>query len=98
MLRSAKVATPPEASTVVVPNSVPLPGLAPSATVTSPVKPVAVFPRASCAVTCTAGAITAPAVVELGWTENTSCAAPPGVMLKAALVALVTPVAVAARV
>src|SRR5437762_5147747 len=92
MLRPANVATPPAAATVVVPDSAPPPGLVPSATVTFAVNPVAVFPCASCAVTCTAGVIAAPAGVVLGCTENTSCVAVPAVMLNAALVALPAPV------
>src|SRR5260370_1263410 len=54
MLSPGNVATPATAATVVVPERVPLPGFAPSATVTFPVKPVAVFPCPSSAVTCTA--------------------------------------------
>src|SRR5207244_13343019 len=92
------VATPPAAATVVVPETVPLPGFAPSATVTVPVNPVAVFPCASCAVTWTAGVIAAPAVVLLGCTLNTSWLAVPAVILKPPLVADVTPVAAALSV
>ena len=44
-LRSVNVATPATADRVRVPESVPPPGLAPSATVTPPVKPAAVFPN-----------------------------------------------------
>src|SRR5438128_1436886 len=62
MLKVENVATPFTAGTVAVPDSVPLPGLLPIATVTLPVKPVTVFPSPSCAVTWTAGAIAAPAV------------------------------------
>src|SRR5207249_7487029 len=86
-LRSENVATPATAATLVVPASVPLPGFAPSATVTVPVQPVAVFPCASCAATCTAGVIAAPAVALLGCTVNTSCPALPAVMLNPALCA-----------
>src|SRR5207248_454777 len=89
--RFANVATPPPAASVTVPPSVPLPGFVPIATVTFPIRPVAGFPCASCAVTCTAGVIAAPAGVVLGCTENTSCVAVPAVMLNAALVALPTP-------
>src|SRR5436190_448812 len=98
MLRPANVATPPVAATIVVPDSAPLPGFVPSATVTFAVNWVAVFPCASCAVTCTAGVIGAPAVVLDGWTVNTSCVAAPGVMLNGALVPGVRPVAAAVRV
>src|SRR5204862_8351780 len=93
MLNPENVATPAEAATVAVPASVPLPGFVPIATVTFPVNPVAVFPCASCAVTCTAGVIAAPAGVVLGCTEKTNCVAVPAVMLNAALVALPAPVA-----
>src|SRR5690349_4280503 len=68
--RFANVATPFTAATLVVPKMV---SVAPRvATVTGPVKPVAVFPDASFAVTCTAGVIPAPATVALGWTVNAS--------------------------
>src|SRR5438105_13514506 len=90
MLSPGNVATPATAATVVVPERVPLPGFAPSATVTLPVKPVAVFPCPSSAVTCTAGVMDAPAAVFVGGTENASCVADPGVMLNAALVVPVT--------
>src|SRR3989442_14560900 len=70
MLRFAKLASPFVAATVVVPANVPSPGLLPSATVTVPVKVVTVFPSPSCAVTCTAGAIAAPAAVLAGCTLN----------------------------
>ncbi len=63
MLRLEKVATPPTAATVAAPDSVPPFGLAPIETVTSPVKPGVGFPSPSRAVTCTAGAIAAPAVL-----------------------------------
>ncbi len=61
MLRLEKVATPLTAATDVVPDSVPPDGFVPIATVMNPVKLVTTFPRASCAVTCTAGVIEAPA-------------------------------------
>ena len=48
--------------------------------------------------TCTAGAMAAPAVVEVGCTVNTNCEADPGVMSNAALPASVKPVAVAVSV
>src|SRR5437773_11768965 len=72
VLALRNVATPAPAATVVVPERVPLPGFAPSATVTLPVKPVAVFPCPSSAVICTAGVIAAPATVLLGWTLKAS--------------------------
>ena len=80
------MATPPTAATVVVPDKVPPTGLAPIATVTAPLKPGTVFPRASRAVTCTAGVMAAPAVVLLGCVVKASWAADPGVTAKAALV------------
>src|SRR3989442_2546748 len=63
------------------PEGCPLAGFAPSATVTLPAKPVAVFPCPSSAVTCTAGVIAAPATVLLGWTLKLSCVAAPAAML-----------------
>src|SRR6266550_7568552 len=98
MLSPERVATPATAVTLVVPARVPLPGLVPIATVTLPANPVAVLPCASRAVSCTAGAIVAPAVVVLGWTVKTSCVAAPAVTLKAVLVAPVRPVAAPVRV
>src|SRR5205814_1782929 len=97
MLNPENVATPATAATTFVPASVPVLGFVPIATVTFPVNPLAVFPCASCAVTCTAGVIAAPAGVLLGCTENTSCVAVPAVMLNAALVALPAPVAVSSE-
>src|SRR5438874_11266066 len=81
MLSPGNVATPATAAWVSVPESVPLLGFVPIATVMSPVNPVAVLPPASWAVTSTAGVIAAPAVVVLGCTLNTSCVAEPAVML-----------------
>jgi hypothetical protein len=66
------VATPPIAATVAVPVRVPPPGLIPIAIVTLSVNPVSVLPAASCATTCTGGAIVEPAGVEVGCTANTS--------------------------
>src|SRR2546422_214994 len=77
ILRTKNVATPLTAATGLVPLSVPPPGLAPSAKVTSPVKPVATLPRASSARTFTAGLIWRPAIVVLGCVPNTSCVAVP---------------------
>src|SRR5437762_7092743 len=98
MLNVENVATPPLAATVVVPASVPPLGFVPIATVTFPVKPVAVLLLASSAVTCTAGVIAVPADVVLGCTENTSCVAVPAVILNAVLVPVAGPVALAVRV
>src|SRR2546429_2696778 len=81
MLSPGNVATPATAATVVVPERVPLPGFAPSATVTLLVKPVAVFPCPSSAVTCIAGVIAAPATVVLDCTLQNSSHADPSVMV-----------------
>src|SRR5439155_1325706 len=88
-----KVATPPTAATVVVPDSVPPAGFTPKAIVTLPVKPVATLPWASCAVACTAGVIATPAAALLGCTVNTNRVAAPAVALTAARVRVVHPVA-----
>src|SRR5437867_13198168 len=82
MLSPGNVATPATAATVVAPERVPLPRIAPSATVTLPVKPVAVFPCPSSAVTCTAGVMDAPAAVFVGGTENGIGGAPGGGRVK----------------
>src|SRR5437762_2396279 len=84
MLSPGHVATPATAATAVVPERVPLPGFAPSATVTWPAQPAAASPFRSRAVTCSAGVIAAPAAVLVGWTVNPSCVAAPAVMLNGA--------------
>jgi len=71
------VATPPTAATVVVPLSVPPPGLVPMATVMPIVAAVTVLPCASWTVTATAGAIAVPAVAFAGCTVNASFAPGP---------------------
>ena len=63
--RSLKVATPLEAATVVVPDSVPPPGLVPIAAVTLAALAVR-FPPASWICTVTAGLIDTPAVALVG--------------------------------
>src|SRR2546426_12229087 len=98
MLRFVNAATPFTAATVVVPESVPLPGFAAMAIVTLPLNPVAVFPWASCATTWTAGAMAAPAVAFLGCIVNSSAVAVPGVVVNAALLPVVIPVAAAVSV
>ena len=98
MDRLEKVAIPAVAATVRVPESAPPAGFVPIATVTVPVNPVAVLPKASRAVTCTAGVIAVPAVVATGCTVKTSCAALAGVMLNAVLAAAPVPLAVALSV
>src|SRR6266513_3609436 len=70
--RSANVATPATAATVFVPARVPPCVFVPNVSTTLPVKLVTVFPWGSCAVTRTAGAIGAPAVVLPGGTVKTS--------------------------
>src|SRR3989442_4359897 len=85
MLRAEKVATPLTAATEPPPVSVPPPGFVPIARVTLPVNVVAVCPAASCAATCTAGVIAAPAVVLLGDTVNTSWVGVTVVMLNCGL-------------
>src|SRR3954465_10626116 len=82
MDRLEKVATPPVADTVVVPVSVPPPGLVPMATVMLAVELVTVLLKTSCTVTCTAGEMLAPAVALDGWTVKASLDAAPAVMLK----------------
>src|SRR5512145_3090436 len=83
MDRLENVATPFTAATVVVPDSVPLPGLVPMATVTLAVELVTVLSNGSRTVTCTAGAIATPATAPVGWTVNASLLAAAWVMLNA---------------
>src|SRR5512146_1722963 len=90
MDRLENVATPLTADTVVVPDSVPPPGLVPIATVMLAVEPVTVLLNGSCTVTWTAGAMETPAVARdppaaafVGWTVNASLAAAAGLMLNA---------------
>src|SRR5687767_6169523 len=78
------VATPDTAATVVVPDSVPPPGLVPIATPMLAVELRTVLLNASCTVTCTAGAMATPAISFVGWTVNASLVAAAWVMLKAA--------------
>src|SRR5438552_1315050 len=98
MLSVENEATPFDAVTVLVPESVPPLGFVPIATVTLPLNDVTVLPRPSSAVTVTAGVMVGLAVVIVGWTENPTCAAAPGAMLNAALAAAAGPVALAASV
>src|SRR5205814_1807937 len=81
MDRLERLATPLTAATVVVPDSVPPPGLVPMATVRLALELVTVLPNASCTVTCTAGAIAAPAAAFVGCTVNASLEAAAGVTL-----------------
>ncbi|PYO79882.1 MAG: hypothetical protein DMD67_01730 [Gemmatimonadetes bacterium] len=66
MLNVENDATPFTAAMVTVPESVPPPALLAMETVTLPVKLVIVLPSASCALTCTAGVMAAPATALLG--------------------------------
>jgi hypothetical protein len=95
MLRFANDATPFTGVTVVVPDKVPAAGLAAMATVTPPVKPVAVFPNPSRAVTSTAGMIVAPATVVVGCVVMKSAVAAAGVTVTAAVCVIATPLTVA---
>src|SRR5437870_2337016 len=97
MLKVENVATPFTAGTVAVPDSVPLPGLLPIATVTLPVKPVAVVPSPSCAVTRTPGAIAARAIARRRAVHGPR-AGVPGATVNRVLVAPVRPPGAAARV
>src|SRR5512145_1657729 len=85
MDRGENVATPLVADTVVVPDSVPPPGLVPIATVMLAVELVTVLLNASCTVTCTAGAIATPAIALVGWNVKASLDAAAGLMLNAEL-------------
>src|SRR6266480_1420863 len=103
MLNVENIATPFTAATLLVPDSVPPPGFAPSATVIVPVKPVTTLPEASRAATRTV-AIVWPAWVDVGCVVNARFVAGGGgggggaVMLNAALVVPVNPVALATSV
>src|SRR5512140_1965043 len=98
MERLENVATPATADTVVVPDSVPPPGLVPIATVMLAVEVVTVLPNASCTATCTAGTMETPADALLGWTMNASFEAAAGLMLNDEEVAPVSPDDAAVRV
>src|SRR5512133_2409999 len=83
MDRLVKVATPVTADTVVVPDSVPPPGLLSMARVMLAVELVTVLSKASRTVTCTDGEMAWPAVAFVGWTVNASLVAAAWVMLNA---------------
>src|SRR4051812_41228641 len=87
MDRLENVATPDDAATVAVPDSVPPPGLMPIATVILADELVTVLPNASCTVTCTAGEMLTPAVALVGCTAKASRFAAAGLMLNPAEVA-----------
>src|SRR3954470_15268630 len=90
MDRLENVATPATADTVLMPDSVPLPGLVPMAMVMLAVELVTVLSKASRTVTCTGGEIATPATAFAGWTVKASFAAAAGLMLNAADVAPVS--------
>src|SRR5688572_7626954 len=90
MDRLANVATPVTAATVLVPDSVPPPGLVLMATVMLAVELMTVLLNWSCTVTCTAGAMDTPATAFVGWTVNASLVAAAWLMLNAAEVAPVS--------
>src|SRR5689334_20182072 len=90
MDRLENVAMPADAATVMVPDSVPPPGLVPMATVTIAVELVTVLLNASCTVTRTGGAIATPATAFDGWVVNASLVAAAGLMLNADEVAPVS--------
>src|SRR5947199_271951 len=98
MLSVEKVATPATAATVAVPERAPAAGFVPIATVTAPLKPGTGFPPASNAVSRTAGAIAAPAVVLAGCTVKASRVAGAPVMAKGRPVARGGRVATGGRV
>src|SRR3954471_22414269 len=98
MDRVENVATPLTAATVLVPDSVPPPGLVPIASVTFAVELVTVLLNWSCTVTRTGGAMATPATAFDGWPEKASLAAAAGVMLNAADVAPVSGAEVAVSV
>src|SRR5687767_4661490 len=98
MERLEKVAMPADAATVVVPDSVPPPGLAPMATVMLAVELVTVLSKASRTVTRTAGAIATPATAFVGCTVKASLVAAAWLMLNAADVAAVSDAEVALSV
>src|SRR5881275_63806 len=96
IVRPEKLATPPTAVWVGVPDRAPPPGLLPMARVTFAANPVAVFPKLSRAVTWIAGVIAAPAGVLLGWPVKTRRLAAAGEIANGLLVAVrVVPLSVA---
>src|SRR5512140_959004 len=98
MDRLENVATPLTADMVVVPDSVPPPGLVPMATVMLAVEAVTVFPNTSCTATCNAGLIVAPALALVGCWTNATLEGTSGLMGNAADVAPVSDAAVAVSV
>src|SRR4051812_41853371 len=98
MDRVENVGMPATAATVLLPDSVPPPGLVPIATVMLTVEPVTVLLNWSCTVTRTGGAIATPATAFAGWVVKASFEAAAGLMLNAADVAPVSGAEVAASV
>ena len=96
--RFANVAPPADALVVVVPDSVPPPGLFPIATVIDAVEEVIVFPKLSCTVAVVGPGIAVPAIAFPGWVVNAICEADPAAILNVLLVAPVNPVADAVSV
>src|SRR5574341_2473663 len=94
MPNSRNTAMPAPAATVVVPDGRPAPGLLPIAIVTLPLKPVAVLPNASRAMTSICGVMVAPAVAVLACTANASVVAAPGNTRNELSVGSATPAAV----
>src|SRR5437588_743719 len=85
-----KLATPAVAATVLVPESVPPPGLKLMATVMVAAELVTVLPKVSWTTIWIAGLMATPATADEGWTPKASLLAAAGVMLKALLVAPVS--------
>src|SRR3954470_15225321 len=90
MERLENTATPAAAATVVVPDSVPPPGLVPMATLMFAVELVTVLLNASSTVTRTDGEMDTPATALVGWAVNASLVAAAGLMLNADEVAPVS--------
>ncbi|HEX4529934.1 MAG TPA: hypothetical protein VIA11_10955 [Acidimicrobiia bacterium] len=95
--RPEKVATPLTALTVLVPDSVPVPGFVPMASVTDDVSEVTVFPKASCTVTFGCVPNATPPVELLGCCVNASFDAPAAFTVSCC-VADVSPLAAAVTV
>src|SRR5205823_12371193 len=90
MDRLEKVATPLTAATVVVPDSVPPPGLVPMAIVMLAVELVTVLLNASCTVTCKVGGVSCRAGALLGCAVKGRLEDAAGLMVNAAEVVLVS--------
>src|SRR5688572_14119108 len=90
MDRLEKLATPFTAATVMVPDSVPLPGLVPIATVMLAEVGGAAWRKAAWIAIGAAGSMAAPAVALAGWTAKPRWLAAAGLMLRPAEVAPVS--------